>query len=358
MEEMIRLQATLPDGIVGLDAAGTIHQAAAQALAAGEEITVVGCGTSEHAAMAVATLLVDGLATSRQDARRIRSRQALDAALDPPSSGLMIGVSHDGGTRATQLALDYARRAGAATAAITARPDSDVAAVADHVLTTPAHDRSWCHTVAFSSAILAGAAIAYAEGTAWSAAANAALERALAGDAARTAGQGLYPAQRVLTIGMGTDLIHARELALKIEEGARVAATAHHLETLLHGHLAGCEADSTRAVFLASDRRLGDLGRRRLTLAIRTTAEIGLRTIVIAPDEVLASLPGTIAGVPLIPSDDDRHGLLTGLLATAVALQWTALGLIDAAGTNPDLIRREQAAWRAAAAIADDGGAW
>ena len=146
MEEMIRLQATLPDGIAGLDAARTIHQAAAQALAAGEEITVVGCGTSEHAAMAVASLLADGLATSRQDARRIRSRQALDAALDPPSSGLMIGVSHDGGTRATQLALDYARRAGAAPRPITARPDSDVATVADHVLTTPVHDRSWCHT--------------------------------------------------------------------------------------------------------------------------------------------------------------------------------------------------------------------
>ena len=358
MEEMIRAQAALPDGIAGLDAARAIHHAAARALAAGDEIIVVGCGTSEHAAMAIAALLADGLATSRRDARRIRSLQALDAALDPPSDGLVIGVSHDGGTRATQLALDHARRAGAVTAAITARPDSDVAAVADLVLTTPLHDRSWCHTVAFTSAILAGAAIAYAEGTAWSAAASAALEGALADDAARTAGRGLYPAQRVLTIGMGTDLIHARELALKIEEGARIAATAHHLETLLHGHLAGCEAASTRAVFLASDRRLGELYRRRLALATRATAEIGLPTTVIAPGEVLTTLPGAVEGVELIAPDNDGHGLLTGLLATAVALQWTALGLVDAAGTNPDLIRREQTPWRAAAAIADDGGAW
>ncbi len=55
---------------------------------------------------------------------------------------------------------------------------------------------------------------------------------------------------------------------------------------------------------------------------------------------------------------DSGHELLTGLLATAVAVQWIALGLVDAARTNPDLIRREQRRWRAAAAIADDGGAW
>jgi glucosamine--fructose-6-phosphate aminotransferase (isomerizing) len=358
MEEMILAQGALPEGIDGLDAGRAIHHAAARALAAGDEIIVVGCGTSEHAAMAIAALLADGLAASRRDGRRIRSQQALDAALDPPSDGLVIGVSHDGGTHATQLALDHARRAGAVTAAITARPDSDIATVADHVLTIPLHDRSWCHTVAFTSAILAGAAIASAEGTGWSTAASAILEGALVDDAPRKAGRGLYPAQRVLTIGMGTDLIHARELALKIEEGARIAATAHHLETLLHGHLAGCDAVSTRAVFLASDRRLDGPYRRRLALATRATAEIGIPTTVIAPGEVLAILPATVERVELTAPDNDGHGLLTGLLATAVALQWIALGLVDAAGTNPDLIRREQAPWRAAAAIADDGGAW
>jgi fructoselysine-6-P-deglycase FrlB-like protein len=359
MEEMIRAQAALPDGLAGLDAARVIHHAAARALAAGDEVIVVGCGTSEHAAMAIAALLRDGLATSRRDSRRIRSQQALDAALDPPSDGLVIGVSHDGGTRATRLALDYARRAGAATAAITARSGSDVASTADHILTTPLHDRSWCHTLAYTSAILAGAAIAHAEaGTAWSTAAGAALEAAIADDAARTAAQGLHPAQRVLTIGMGTDLINARELALKIEEGARLAATAHHLETLLHGHLAGCEPASTRAVLLAGDRRHGEPYRRRLALATRAMAEVGLPTTVIAPPDLLPLLPETVDGVELVVPSDDEHGLLTGLLATAVALQWVALGLVDAAGTNPDLIRREQSPWRAAAAIADDGRAW
>jgi fructoselysine-6-P-deglycase FrlB-like protein len=359
MEEMIRAQATLPEGLANLDAARAIHGAATRALADGDEVIVVGCGTSEHAAMAIAALVVDGLATTRRDARRIRSQQALDVALDPPSDGLVIGVSHDGGTRATSLALERARRAGAVTAAITARPDAGVAKNADLVLATPLHDRSWCHTVAYTSAILAGAAIANAEsGASWHAATRATLEIALVDDAARRAARGLHPAQRVLSIGMGMDLINARELALKIEEGARIAATAHHLETLLHGHLAGCEPGSTRAVFLAGDRRLGDPGRRRLALAARATAEVGLRTTVVAPGDILALLPDGVDRVELAPAHDDGHDLLTGLLATAVAVQWTALGLVDAAGTNPDLIRREQAPWREAAAIADDGQAW
>jgi fructoselysine-6-P-deglycase FrlB-like protein len=359
MEEMIRAQAALPDRLAGLDAARAIRDAAARALAAGEEVVVVGCGTSEHAALAIAALLRDGLTISARDARRIRSQQALDAALDPSLDGLVIGVSHDGGTHATWLALDGARRAGAVTAAITARPDSDVATAADHVLSTPLHDRSWCHTVAYTSAILAGAAIAYGESdTPWTAAARTTLETALAADGARTAARGLYPAQRVLCVGAGTDLVNARELALKIEEGARIAATAHHLETLLHGHLAGGEPASTRIVFLAGDRSLGDPYRRRLALATQATAEIGLRSTVIAPRDILTLLPDSVHAVELVLDVASECELLAGLLATAVAVQWTALGLVDAAGTNPDLIRREQQPWRAAAAIADDGGTW
>ena len=87
-------------------------------------------------------------------------RQALDAALDPRAGGVCLGISHDGSTRATIHALDAAREAGAVTATIGARADSPTALGADHVIVTPLRDRSWCHTVAYSSTILAGAAIA------------------------------------------------------------------------------------------------------------------------------------------------------------------------------------------------------
>ena len=58
------------------------------------------------------------------------------------------------------LALQAARDAGARTALVTHRPDGATAAPAELVVTTPVADRSWCHTIAYTSAILAGAALA------------------------------------------------------------------------------------------------------------------------------------------------------------------------------------------------------
>jgi hypothetical protein len=77
---------------------------------------------------------------------------------------------------------------------------------------------------------------------------------------------------------------------------------------------------------------------------------------VIARRDIPPLLPKTVDGIERRASNDDDR--LAGLLTTAVALQRTAPGPIDAAGANRDLIRREQVPWRAAAAIADDGEAW
>ena len=56
--------------------------------------------------------------------------------------------------------------------------------------------------------------------------------------------------------------------------------------------------------------------------------------------------------MPTVTIDDAaRRG--HPLLAGAIALQLLTLELVLAAGTNPDLIRREQDAYRAAAAAAD-----
>ena len=67
---------------------------------------------ARFAAMAITALLTEGLAASPPATGRIRSEQALDAVLDPPSGGLVLGVSHDGGTRSTRLALGRERALG------------------------------------------------------------------------------------------------------------------------------------------------------------------------------------------------------------------------------------------------------
>ena len=97
-----------------------------------------------------------------------------------------------------------------------------------------------------SSAIVAGAGIAGSPATVAQLAdaidAVVAL-RPLFVEAARR----IHGGRRIVTTGLGADFINARELALKIEEGARIPANAHRLETVLHGHLAGCDADPDRA---------------------------------------------------------------------------------------------------------------
>src|SRR4051794_4544922 len=46
-------------------------------------VAVVGCGSSDHAGVAIAALLAQAVAARGLDASGIRSRQAFEAALDP-----------------------------------------------------------------------------------------------------------------------------------------------------------------------------------------------------------------------------------------------------------------------------------
>jgi fructoselysine-6-P-deglycase FrlB-like protein len=140
-----------------------------------------------------------------------------------------------------------------------------------------------------------------------------------------------------LTTGSGADFTSARELALKIEEGARIPANAHRLETVLHGHLAGCDAESTALVRFALDPGGGELASERAADLDAAAAVIGIPLVAIG-DQVGIPRPQSVAGA---------------LVVGAVALQLLTLELAHAAGTNPDLIRREQRPYREAAAAAE-----
>lgn len=333
MEEMILAERDLPAAILegGGEETARVGAAIRDAVGLGAPIVVTGCGTSEHGAMAVAALIADAMPDAW-----VEAREALDASVRPRAGGLCIGISHDGGTRATRLALEAAKNAGAVTAAITAHPATSVPESADYVVVTPFHDRSWCHTVAYVSAILAGAGIA--GGGASPERLTAALDAALAlrpafADAARR----IHGGRRILTCGLGADFVTARELALKIEEGARIPANAHRLETVLHGHLAGCDADTTALVRFALDPGGAGVAATRGGDLDAALAVIGIPAVTIGEQLGLA------------PAESVAEALVLG----AVSLQLLTLELAHAAGTNPDLIRREERAYREAAAAAE-----
>jgi glutamine---fructose-6-phosphate transaminase (isomerizing) len=342
MQEMIEAQPDLLEGIArGSDTAGL-----ALLLRDPGPHATVGCGTSEHGSLAVAEILAEAGAP-------VVSRQAFEAALHPQPGGGVIGISHSGGTWATNEALKAARAAGSATGLITAAPEAPASAYADAVLATPLEDRSWCHTVGYTSPIAAGLGLAATvSGSPVPPAAVQSLvaagmpARAQAAEVAAVLG-GL---SRVIVVGSGADRIAARELTLKIEEACYLPAAMRDLETFLHGHLPATDAD-TGLVLIHAERRAGAARTARALQLLTAARRVGIRCAAVSTGGLPAEL--TDAGQIAAPASEALPAAAAALLGTAAPLQWLAHELALARGTNPDLIRREQAPYREAAAACE-----
>jgi glutamine---fructose-6-phosphate transaminase (isomerizing) len=339
MDEMIAAQPDVVEAVAASDASALTLAARGPGPHA-----VVGCGTSHHAAMGVAEML-------REAGVDAVARQAFEAALEPQRGGWVLGISHEAGTPATADALRAARAAGSATGLVTARPEGAVATHADAVLATPLVDRSWCHTVGYTSPLAAGLAVAAggAAGAAAGAAIRAGMESrpAVAAIAAALAG-----CDRLLAVGGGADRVTARELTLKIEEACHLPTSMRDIETLLHGHLPAA-GEGTGLVLILADRRAAAARRARAELMLQACARVGIRCAVLATEPVGEALAP--AGQAAVPAAPDQPAAAAALLGAAVPLQLLALELANARDRNPDLIRREQAAYREAAAIAEAG---
>lgn len=310
MEEMIYAEPGLVEPILASSAAVE----AAESIREGGPVVIVGCGTSEHAALAGAVLIPGA-----------RARDAFEASLDPQTGGVCIGVSHEAGTEATLKALQAASYNGARTILITAKPDAVAGGelAPDIVIDTPLVDTSWCHTVGYVSPLLVFTAVADAAdaATCTRVIADTLEHRARLTDAARA----LASVERLIVTGSGVDEITARELSLKVEEGLHVPTTPLGLEKVLHGHLPAADA-TTGIIVLRIDPTAAAARDKRAQDVLAAVAELGMPAV-------------TVDALP------EGHPLLAG----AIALQLLTLELVHQAGTNPDLIRREQPAYKAAA---------
>ena len=351
MEEMIAAEPGLVEPVLASAEARALGAWVAAAVTAREPVVVTGCGTSEHAAMAAAAGLCEALGTGAATAR-----DAFEAALDPQLGGVTIAISHEAETMATLAAAAAAAKRDASVALVTARPER--APEDALVVATPLVDRSWCHTVGYVSPLLALQAVAAAATgeTPHPGAARDAITSAMGSrEALRAAAAHLAGCDRVLAVGSGVDEITARELALKIEEACHVPVTPLGLEKLLHGHLPACD-DRTGAVLLRLDPHAAPSRDARALDALRALSEIGLRVVLVGSmiegAEALAT--SVTLPVPSAPADPARPApRASALLSGAVAAQLLTLELAMALGTNPDLIRREEAPYRAAAAAAE-----
>lgn len=251
-------------------------------------VVYTGCGTSFHAAQ------TGGEAV-----------QALEAVLRPPEADVLVVLSHEGDTPMT---LAAARAFHGERWLVTGKPDSPLGELCEQVVVaTPAIEQSWCHTASYTCAVAALAALR-GEDVSWLA---DAVQEALDAEPLPVSAH-----ERWLVAGAGRDWATAQEAVLKLREGAFVAAEAHHLEQLLHGHLAAVD-ETVRAFVLE-----GGAPERA--------------------DDAAAALRELGCDVAVVPT---RHPVVD-----IVAFQRLTVDLADARGLDPDRIRRDDERWARARA--------
>jgi glutamine---fructose-6-phosphate transaminase (isomerizing) len=257
-----------------------------------------GCGTSFHAAQVAA------------DLARSEARQALELVLRPERADLLVAISHEG---ATPLTTEAVEAFDGETWLVTGAPESPLAKLADEVIqVAPEIEDSYCHTKSYTVAV-AGCGI------------MAGHDLGGLPETVRAVLQASAPVEpsdqeRWLVVGAGRDWPTAQEAALKLREGAFVAAEAHHTEPLLHGHLAAID-ETVRAILLEGEGRAGERSRD----AARALREIG------CPTELLPQVAGW-----------ERP--ILGILPFHLLV----LALAERRGVNPDRIRLDEEPWKRA----------
>ena len=354
MSEMIAAEPALAERLIHRlssdESVERLVSAIREAATAGRPILTTGCGTSEHAAMGVAALINESL--NAPAGRDVRSITALEALARPLDDGLLIAVSHEGGTHITNEALRAARAAGARTALITVGGGSPGAGIVELTVSTEEQDQSWCHTVGYLSPILVGVVTAarLSRARVDALAMRALLDVADDPHAAASTASMLAGSDRLIVAGAGVDYVSARELALKVAEGARMPAMAIELETVLHGHLAAATRWTGMVLVSTAPGQQDGLIRERRTRLLAAAKALAVPTAAILSTEVAAMVPAsdTPAGRVVLPRMGRVRGAAGSLLGSAVALQLLTERLARARGVNPDTLGREDPAQSAA----------
>ncbi len=373
MTEMIAAEAGLAQRVLARlaapeGAAARLATVLRGAATAGTPIVLVGCGTSEHGALGAAEILRDALGGTGHPGRVGQGGapvavQAFEYALEPAPGGLVVGISHEGATAATNRALEAAHAAGSRVAIVTVTDRSPGAALADPglVVTTEELDRSWGHTIGYLSPLLAATAVAgHVTGAAPDPSAAAALlaagTTATAEAAADAIAGRLADARTLLVVASGADRTAARELVLKIEEASWLPSAMRDLETFLHGHLPATDA-TTGLVLVLTERRERAARVARAREALAAARVVGIRAAAILAEGVAADLDEALtpAGRIVVPEAPSLPAPVAALLGSATPLQLLTERIARARGTNPDPIRRDDPVYRDAAAAAEGG---
>ena len=351
-----------PRAIRGGPAAALAGGRSGRRSSAGDPVVVTGCGTSEHAALGVVEILREAAgAAGLPSAARSRPAQAFELSLDPPAGGLVIGISHEGGTAATNAALAAARggRRADRASSPSARRSPAGALADDRRRDRRARPRLVPHRRLPSARSLAAAAVGGAPVRSPArrrrrGAAPGRRHRATRPARRRSPASSPTPAQ-LLVIASGADRPAGRELVLKVEEASWLPSAYRDLETFLHGHLPATGPDDRARPDPRRSRPPRRAARRapgrpspRPGCSASARPRSSPPTSTGARRRADAGRPAArVARRPSLPAP------VAALLGTATPLQLLTERLARARGTNPDLIRRDDPVYLAASAAAD-----
>jgi glucosamine--fructose-6-phosphate aminotransferase (isomerizing) len=338
-------------------AAAELADAIRATLAAGEPVILTGCGTSEHAALAATEILREATHAAGFPDAAVGSEQAFELSLAPPTRGLVIGITHEGATSATNAALRASRDAGLSTAVVTVSRRSPAGILAGIVVETEELDHGWCHTVGYLSPIVAAAAIgAHLSGRPLDQASVEGLVRVGTYDkpSAESIAASLADASNLLVIASGADRPAGRELVLKVEEASWLPSAYRDLETFLHGHLPATDRSTGLVLILTDRERRGErVARARQALAAARVIGVRASAIVTADVDVALDPALTPAGRLVVPGAPGLPAPVAALIGSGTPLQLLTERLARARGTNPDPIRRDDPLYVAASEAAE-----
>ena len=316
---------------------------AARAAAEKDRLWIVGIGSSLYTAE-IAEYFFRHLTGGRAD---IRVGQSFEFVFYPPvltKRDAVIVLSHTGITKCTVDALEFARRAGALTIAISGENEGEAMHSADFLIPTCEQEVSFAYTKSLTSALarLASFSIAFAEirGEKNSVAKNLLnripdlMQQALDLEARmKDLARNIAERRRIVLISSGPNWPMAREIALKIKETSFAPAEGEQTEQLRHGPFSEIDERMTLIALFA-----GGLADERTRMIVRAAGETGAHRIVF---HVPAAQPDDSADDWVaIPAVEEWLSPFVFL----VPLQLLTYFLALARGTNPDHGRLEQAA--------------
>jgi glutamine---fructose-6-phosphate transaminase (isomerizing) len=322
----------------------------ASVIARGHRVFLTGCGTSFHAARSGAYFL-RSFSRGKIDARSVQAFELTNYRPGIRPDDVVIGVSHSATTLMTLSALKAARDVGAETILVTGFPDRAKSGEANHVVATGYEDeKSWAHTISYTAALATFAALANELAVPEERLDLKVLPPAVA-DALnleemghRLAGSTILAeryreAVQIIVTGAGPNSVTASEAVLKLLETSYVQATAFQLEEMLHGPLASVTPDTLLIIVAPSGASTS-----RASELIRAARQIGTMPVVLTGEGNTSGLDEAhrifLADVPEVLSP----------LTYVIPLQFFSYFLSIGRGMNPDLLRRDDDRYRAAAA--------